>query len=72
MDHVHGSESIDRGIVPAGGKAGVNQRAGTRKRSVRLCAAFVGRTLVVSGQCFSCSAWFAHAPDGEESPDRIR
>jgi hypothetical protein len=37
-----------------------------------LCAAFVGRTLVVSGQCFSCSAWFAHAPDGEESPDRIR
>lgn len=77
VDHVHGSGSINRGIVSAGGivemaQAGVNQRAGTRNRSVRLCAEFVGRTLVLSGQYFSCSAWFAHAPDGEESRDRIR
>jgi hypothetical protein len=77
MDRAHGNGSTNRGIVSAGeiaemAQAGVHQPAVTHKRSVRLCAEFVGRMLVVSGQCVSCSAWFARAPDGEESPDRIR
>jgi hypothetical protein len=77
MDHAHGNGSTNRGIVSAGeiaeiAQAGVNHRAGTRYRSVRVCMKFVGRVLVLSGQTFSCSAWFARAPDGEESPDRIR